>query len=347
MCGAHAQVLSAAEWSLGLRSQLARTEIHAALWEDHSLIKTVGPRGTVHLIAAEDLSVWLGALDAIPGDGPHLHPEARITSSEREDIISAIGDVLRDAELTISELDQAIVSRLGTWAGDAVMPAFQTHWPRWRQAISNAAFRGVLCFGPNRGRNVTYTNPRRWHPKLKPANAKTAPAEAVRRYLRAYGPAGPEHFARWLAAPLKWVASIFESLGEDLELVEMDGTKAWVLAGDTKFTKKTRGVRLLPYFDAYVVASHPREWLYPGSASPRAMARGQSGNFPVLLIDGIVAGVWHQRRVGHTMHITVEPLKKLTVTQRKELETQCQRLAVFFDLKPALTIGKVRVGPHA
>lgn len=340
-------MFSAAEWSLGLRSQLTRAQIHAALWEDHSLIKTIGPRGTVHLIAADDLPVWLGALEAIPGEGPHYHPKARITAQQREDIIAAIGDALLDAELTGSELDQAVVSRLGAWAGEAVIPAFQTYWPRWRQVISNAAFRGVLCFGPNRGRNVTYTNPRRWHPKLKPASPKKAPAEAVKRYLHAYGPARPEHFARWFAAPPKWAASIFESLGDEIERVDMDGTDAWVIAGDTKFPKEVHSVRLLPYFDAYVVASHPREWLYPGAAAQRAMARGQAGNFPVLLIDGIVAGVWHQRRTGRSMHITVEPLAKLSAVQRKELEAQALRLAQFFHLKPTLTIGKVSVGPHA
>ena len=39
------------------------------------------------------------------------------------------------------------------------MPAFQEYWPRWRQVIPAAATAGVLCYGPNRGRKTTYTNP--------------------------------------------------------------------------------------------------------------------------------------------------------------------------------------------
>ena len=58
------------------------------------------------------------------------------------------------------------------------------------------------------------------------------------------------------------------------------------------------GVRLLPYFDAYVVGCQPRELLFPGRAAERALAGGQAGNYQVLLIDGVVAGVWHQRRSG-------------------------------------------------
>ena len=48
ICGAHAQVLSAAELSIALRIRGAtRATVRRALWDEHSLIKTHGPRGTV------------------------------------------------------------------------------------------------------------------------------------------------------------------------------------------------------------------------------------------------------------------------------------------------------------
>src|SRR5947207_11894651 len=59
MCGAHAQVLSAAELSIGLRLEgVTRTNVHQALWSEHSLVKTFGPRGTVHLLPMQDLPMW-------------------------------------------------------------------------------------------------------------------------------------------------------------------------------------------------------------------------------------------------------------------------------------------------
>jgi Winged helix DNA-binding domain len=76
-------------------------------------------------------------------------------------------------------------------------------------------------------------------------------------------------------------------------------------------------VWLLPYFDAYTVGCHPRELLFPGAAATRALNRGQAGNYPVLLINGTVAGVWHQRRQGAKTGITVEPLTRLTSAQRR------------------------------
>ena len=106
-----------------------------------------------------------------------------------------------------------------------------------------------------------------------------------------------------------WAAGVFADLGGELERVEVDGVEGWVVAGDRSLPADTpRGLRLLPYFDAYVVGSHPRERVYPGRAAERALAGSQAGNFPVLLIDGVVAGVWHQRRAGKRLAVTVEPL---------------------------------------
>ena len=66
MCGVQAQVMSAAEFSIGRRISCAsRADVRRALWEDRSLVKTFGPRGTVHLLRTADLPLWTGALSAL------------------------------------------------------------------------------------------------------------------------------------------------------------------------------------------------------------------------------------------------------------------------------------------
>ena len=109
-----------------------------------------------------------------------------------------------------------------------------------------------------------------------------------------------------------------------------------------------KGVRLLPYFDAYVVAGQPRARLFPGPAAKRALTpSGQAGNYPVLLVDGVVGGVWHQRRSGRRVVITVEPLGDLTTGQRRELEAEAALVAAVLEGEPELTIGTVTAGAHA
>jgi hypothetical protein len=272
--------------------------------------------------------------------------DALLTAAQAEDVLAAIADALRDAELTTPELTEQIVARTGPWAGDRVMDAFQDRWPRWIAAMAAAMRRGVMCFGPNRGRATTYTSPARWLPGFAPMDGPAAVAELVRRYLYAYGPAGPAHFARWLSVSPRWAAEQFAAL--DLTPVAVDGTEAWVAAGDTDVAHdRAAGVRLLPYFDAYAVGCHPRELLFPGAVADRALARGQAGNYPVLLVDGTVAGVWHQRRAGRTIHVTVEPLAALGARQRRALGEQVERVGQIMEGTPSLTLGPVDVGPHA
>lgn len=353
VCGAHAQVLSAAELSVGLRAAaLTRTDVRAALWDERSLVKTHGPRGTVHLLPTADLPMWIGALSTIPQQATPFPEHVRLTDEQTEQVVEAIGTVLADAELTIDELSEAVVDTTGTWAGDLVMPAFQVMWPRWRQAVTLASHRGVLCFGPSRGRKVTYTNPHRFLTRFEPVAGPAAQAWLLERYLHAYGPATPQHVAQWLSAPRGWATDLFGSLEARglLERVDVEGgAPAWVNAGDTVFPEGTpRGVRLLPYFDAYVVAAQPRDRLYPGRAAQRALSpSGQAGNYPVLLIDGEVAGVWHQRRSGAKLAVTVEPLVPLDAARRAALDEQVERVATVLEGRPELTIGTVTAGPHA
>ena len=349
MCGAHAQVLSAAELSIGLRVVSAtRNDVRDALWNERSLVKTFGPRGTVHLLPTRELPLWSGALGALPPSSSSLSADARLTPDQTDEVVAAIAGALADAELTIDELSDAVATRTGSWAADPVVPAFGDMRPRWQQAIHLAAHRSALCFGPNRGRKVTYTSPHRWLPGFQPTPAPDALAGLVRRYLYAYGPATPQQFAQWLSAPRRWAIQLFDSLAGELQQVDVAGTVAWVLAGDTEPAPvPSHGVRLLPYFDAYTVGCHPREQLFPGAAAQRALSGGQAGNFPVLLIDGIVAGIWHLRRSGRKLNITVEPMTALTVAARQDLDDEVKRIGEILEGEPLLTIGPVAIGGHA
>ncbi|TQL99025.1 winged helix DNA-binding protein [Actinoallomurus bryophytorum] len=347
MAGTHAQVLSAAELAIGLRTADAtRADVRTALWDEHTLVKTFGPRGTVHVLPTRDLPIWVAALSAVPASPSPFPEHVRMTGERTAQVIEAIGTALSDAELTVDELGEAVVEATGPWAGDLVMPAFQTMWPRWRQVMHLAGTRGVLCFGPNRGRKVTYTSPRRWLPGFEPAPERPALARTVRSYLHAYGPATPRRFAHWLGAPARWADDLFDSLAGELQRVEVEGHSAWVAAGDLDVPPEPpRCVRLLPYFDgyAYRVGNQPPELLYPGPAADRALR----GNFQVLVVDGAVAGLWHQRRSGRHVDITVEPLVRLTAAQHDELGHQAERVGEILEARARPAIGTVTVGGHA
>ena len=349
VAGTHAPVLSSAELSIALRLPAATREtVRAALWDDRTLVKTFGPRGTVHLLPTAELPAWIAALSSVPMSVPSLPEPIRMTCEQTEQVLAAIEDAVRGTALTIDELSDAVVAATGSWAGDLVMEAFQGKWPRWRQALHLAGMRGLVCFGPNRGRTAsnvrsassakpTYTAP--------PTTGR-APADPVawllRRYLHAFGPSTPARFANWLTVPDAWARDVFRSA--DLSPVAVDGETAWVAAGDTAAPEEPpRGLRLLPYFDTYAYAvGNDRVRLNPGLAATRA-----KGNFQVLLVDGVVGGLWHQKRSGRRVALTVEPFIRMTTARRRELDEQVDRVATILDATPELTIGEVTVGGHA
>ncbi len=349
--GAHAQVMSAAELSLALRTPgTTAADVRSALWERHELVKTYGPRGTVHLLATADLPLWCGALAAVPPASTQP-PAMSLTADQTTEVVAAIASVLADADqpLTTDELGAAVTARTGPWAGDLVIPAFSGAWPRWRRALDPAAHRGGLVFGSPRGRSVTYASPDAWLPGFAPANTEPALQWLLRGYLHAYGPARPRDYARWLATSPGWAADQFGAAA-DLVEVELAGEPAWMLADDrdAPAPEPGAGLRLLPYFDNYVVAGQPRELLFPGRAAERALSRtGQAGNYPVLLRDGEVAGVWHRKAAGRRATLTVEPLAGFGRGDRAALADQADRIGEITGTATTLVVGPVAVGPHA
>ncbi len=345
MHAAQAQVASAAELSVALRVPGAtRTTVREAL-ADGSLTRSFGPRGTIHLLPTRDLATWLGALGAVPTTSPFTG-DVRLSPEQTATVVAAVGEaLLARGELTLPELDEEVAARAGAWAGDLVMPAFQGFWPRWRQAVGRAAHAGALVFGAGRGRQVTYTHPARHDAGFHPLPPDEALPRFLHGYLHAFGPATPEDLARWLNAPLAWTRRLFET--DRVERVDVDGREAWVNAGDTAPARLGRSVRLLPYFDGLPIGFQPREQLFPGRAAQRALARGQAGNYPVLLVDGVVRGVWHQRRAGRYVDVSVETWETLSASRTRALEAQVERVGEILEASPRLTLGPVTVGPHA
>ena len=67
----------------------------------------------------------------------------------------------------------------------------------------------------------------------------------------------------------------------------------------------------------------------------------------LLLVDGVVGGVWHQRRSGRKLAVTVEPLQELTASQHRQLDDEVELVGAVMEAEPTLTVGRVTVGPHA
>lgn len=344
MCGVHAQVQASAELSLAARvNGLTQTAVREALWQQRSLVRTYGPRGTVHVFATDDLPIWLAAQKARTPPRPQNQQELEALPPERmPDVLSAIADALEQPQpLTRAELAAALESRLGPWIIEETFPAFGGYLPRWHLALSTAAIEGILAFGPPRGSQVTYER----LPPQPSVDPDHALQEIFRRYLDAYGPASHVEFARWFLMDPAASRRLQDSLASDLEEVDVEGSRLWHLKRST-YPDPPPSAHLLPQFDSYVVGSHPRAQLIPPAAAARLGRSDTAAPFSVLILDGVVAGVWSRHRHGKHLAIRVDAFKPPTRKQRVLIEERTQRIGEFLNTQPELSFGPIEARGH-
>jgi Winged helix DNA-binding domain len=223
-------------------------------------------------------------------------------------IVRAIGEVLPGQRVTREQLTAAVAAHLGSPDVATAMAS------SWGVVLKPAAALGVLYFGPDEGRNVTFVAPSDW---LGRTIVEPAAGEAMRwallRFLDAFGPATPDDFRRWWgdqrASPSN---RLVEAHAEELVAVSVEGVPMWVssdaipdveavLATD----RRQPEVHLLPAFDPYVIA--------PRSARPHIIPRGREAEVSrtagwisqVLLVDGRVEGVWTHERASAELLVQI------------------------------------------
>lgn len=348
LCGVHAQLMASAEVGLGLRvAGATRADLRAELWERRGLVKTYGLRGTLHLFPAAEMPLWLAALRAVPEPNRSL----ALRPSELDTLIDAIAGALDGRQLTRDELGAEVAGRVGDWATRPGQQSFGGgNPPLWTVAIAPAARAGVLCFGPSQGSRVSYVRLDQWIDLGPPVDTEEALTEVLRRFLAAYGPATAREFARWFNADEKHAARLFDALGGEIEPVDVDGWRGWLPAADEvggAAPLAAGSVHLLPHFDCYVVGAHPRARFMHPEWTDRGLTRGTASTLPVLLLDGVLAGLWHRHRTGRRLDVTVDPFTPLGTRQRAQVEAEAARIAAILETATSTVhFGPVNTNPH-
>jgi hypothetical protein len=268
-----AQDLRAARLALRARGAAARAaDVDAALAEDRSVVITWLMRGTLHLVAREDLP-WLHALTAgqTAATTRRRLPQLGVGEAAAERAVAAIERALADE----GPLPRGVLAeRIGV-EGQAVP-----------HLLALAAARGLIVVCGER-----YALTRDWlgAPGAPVPDGDTALAELARRYLRGHGPATAPDLATWsglgLRAARSGLSAIAGELAQDGELVDLADREE----------PQPSPPRLLPAFDPYllgwkdrgfaVAPEHARR-VHPGGGIVRATA----------VADGLVVGTWTMPR---------------------------------------------------
>jgi hypothetical protein len=338
--GIHAQVMSAAELALGARMDgLTPQVVRAALWQDRRLVKTWAMRGTLHLLAADDLPLHAAARAIDPLGWIDFEANG-ISEDQARLFMEAVPEVLSREPMTREQLAAAVAEQVGLPAlGDLIASS------GWGTPLKLFAFRGELCFGPSQGQNVTFVNAKKWLSQWQPVEPEAAFQEIARRFLGAYGPMTPRQFARWWnEGRLNVAKKLFKQIEDELEPVDVEGWQALALRSTVEAMQQasTAGVvRLLPLFDAYTLdIGRIGEPILPQPYWKKVFRQG-GWTSAVVLVDGFIKGVWEIRTKQSRSTITVEMFDEAAKAVRKGIEAETTRLAGFLDTDIALEYGSI------
>jgi hypothetical protein len=336
--------MAAAELSLAERVEgITRHDVRDALWERRSLVKTWTLRGTLHLHPADELPLWYAAARAVSPTEPQelaawVDPKGELHPALGHDVVQEIRAALLEALdgrcLLREELAAEVVQRVGSKARGRLLSGF-------------AFFGGAdLCQGPPQGSKITLARPDQWLERWDEVDEQEALREVCRRYLRTYGPATPKDFREWFTSRQFKPAdarALFDSIANELEVVDVEGRDAFVLVGDTDFPQPEASVRLLPEYDVYVMGVRERDQLVPEEVRRQIAAHGRGkyegpAGVRFLMIDGVASGLWERKKRGKRIELQVTPSRKLTRAERAGIDTEAERVGAFLGLEPLLTV---------
>ena len=336
VCGIQAQDASASKLAVRSRSVgLVVTDVEQAREHDHTIIRTWGPRGTLHLLATDDIGWLLQLLGPVFVAGDRRRREELGLS---EDVCVRSMRIMRNVlaqqgSMTRGELVEHL-SKDGIHLEGQARPYL----------LARAAFEGLICFGPDRGTEPTYVLLRDWVDQKYTRHLLSeyeAYAELARRYLSAYGPAAPGDQAAWSGLPLSKTRAAWQRIEGELLEVETASSPVWMLKTQVSRLDELRVptpiVRLLPRFDIYLLGYQKRNLAVLPQYSKRINAGGGIVH-PTVLVDGRLVGTWKSKREKNHFVVMIEPFERLVPEIDVGLEEEVEDMARFLGVEVRMEV---------
>lgn len=319
LVGVQAQVLAGAGLALRARSDgLTADLVDRARQHDRSIVQTWAMRGTLHLIAAEDYG-WLVPLVVEPrlANAFRRLREEGVPAGQPERAVRLIGQMVgREGPLTRQEIAERL-SRQG----------IHTEGQAIAHLVWLAAVRGVVCHGPDRGREPEFVLVRDWLGEPQTREREAALGHLAVRYLTCHGPAEPADLAFWSGIPLRDANRAWRAVGDRLVAVDTDRGTRWTLHGQHDVAPRGQ-VRLLPAFDEYLLGWRDRDFAVAPAYWER-INRGGGWLHPVALSDGRVVATWRAKAGPASPQLDTSPFEPLAPAVSRGIALEASDLARF------------------
>lgn len=318
LCAVQAQDERWTPWTVGLRATgCSHAQVLAAL-KDGSLVRTWLLRGTLHLVAASDLT-WLRPLIAPRVLSGNVRRYRQLGLDERslERGATCLEDALQGGPLPRSTLARTLQDQ-------GLEPTGQ----RLPYLLEYAALQGRLVCWPAQGREQMYAPSPATDTRAYAAND---PLESLttlaHRYLAGHGPATVEDFAWWSGFPIRDARRAMDGVPNAHEI--RAGGRHLLRLESERLTDAAPRAHLLPPFDAYLLGYRDRTPMLRIEDRPR-FHRGGGMPRRALLVGGTVAGVWTSAGSGRERRLEITPFVALDAGTQGLVERAASDLIEFY-----------------
>ncbi len=302
MTASRAQDLRGVVTSVALRTAGGTAADVRAAFDAGEIVRSWPMRGTLHVVAADDLD-WMLRIAAgriVSGTAARrraLGLDEPTVTAAREVAVAALSG---GGRLTREEL-------FARWEHAGIVTGGQ----RGIHLVLSLALARVLCYGPFSGAKQQLVLLEEWVPQPRVLDHDEALGEWALRFFRSHGPATVQDFARWTKLPLGECRTGIAVAEPGLERVSRDGTTRWLDTPTPSLLEALRGraqgVFLLPGFDEFVLGYADRSLIIP-LVHAGAVVPGNNGMFQhTVVAAGQVVGTWKRAPAGSRRALVATP----------------------------------------
>jgi hypothetical protein len=310
-------------WAVGVRTETVTEAAVESALEERSIVRTWPMRGTLHLVAAEDVRWLLPLLTPriVARAAGRVRQLGLVTTDftrARKVFEKALGGGKR---LTRSEMYELLES-------SGIVAAGQ----RGIHILWQLAQEGVLCCGPRQGKQPTFVLLDEWLPPSKPREREEAIAELARRYFESHGPATTADFVWWSGLGVNEAKAGLGNVKTRLASHQAEDRTFWGPLRPRSAARLQPAAHVLPPFDELLVAYKDRS----ASADADHAADAASLLSPTLALKGHVQGTWRRSQDARGMVVLPRYFSPLKEADMRSLAAAVKRYGLFLGVPARL-----------
>jgi hypothetical protein len=322
LCAVQAQDYYASLWAVGLRTRKAtESDVERAI-NERRIVRTWPMRGTLHLVAAEDVH-WLLQL---------LAPRVLARNAARMRREFAIDSALlaRVRRIVDAELRNGRAGTRDTLYRRFEAEKISTDKQRGLHLLWCLANQGVICCGPRAGKQHTFVLLDEWLPDRPSVTRDVALAKLATRYFAHHGPATVADFAWWSGLTLADCEAAIEAATPRLESETIATVTRWF--GPQMPAGRGARCHLLPVYDEFAVGYADRSAILDPAHAEHAAAGHGIFRAPIL-IEGRIVGSWTRELSKQRVAIRVTAFARLSREQKTLIAEAAERYGKFLGLE--------------